>query len=123
MLKKIGCFLILALFLGYAFALTAQAPEPSKEEKAKTETALEVKKGMTPDVQKWIAVAAGFGVAIAAFGGALGQGRAISAAVEGIARNPGASGKVFMPMIVGLVLIETLVIYSLLIALLLYSKI
>jgi F-type H+-transporting ATPase subunit c len=74
------------------------------------------------DEKKWIAVACGFGIAIAAFGGALGQGRAASAALEGIARNPGASDKLFTPMILGLALIESLVIYSLVISLLLLFK-
>ena len=74
------------------------------------------------DRDKWIAIAAGFGIGIAAFGGALGQGRAAAAALDGIARNPGASDKIFTPMIIGLALIESLVIYSLLIAFLLYAK-
>ena len=75
------------------------------------------------DRDKWIAIAAGFGMAFAAFGGALGQGRAASTALDGIARNPGASDKLFTPMIIGLALIESLVIYSLLISYLLYSKV
>src|SRR6266700_285974 len=62
---------------------------------------------------KWIAVAAGLGIALAAFGGALGQGRTASTALDGIARNPGAADKLFTPMILGLALIESLVIYSL----------
>ena len=74
------------------------------------------------EVKKFVALAAGLGIGIAAFGGALGQGRAAAAAVEGIARNPGASGKVFTPMILGLALIESLVIYSLLISFLLVFK-
>jgi F-type H+-transporting ATPase subunit c len=76
-----------------------------------------------PDsVKKFIAIAAGFGIAIAAFGGALGQGKAVAATLEGIARNPGASGKMFVPMIVGLALIESLVIYALVIAFQLAGK-
>jgi F-type H+-transporting ATPase subunit c len=72
---------------------------------------------------RWYAIAAAIGLGIAAFGGALGQGRAAAAALDGIARNPGASDKLFTPMILGLALIESLVIYSLLIALLLFGKI
>ena len=68
------------------------------------------------DVQMWKAISAGLAISIAAFGGALGQGRAAAAALEGIARNPNASGKLFVPMILGLALIESLVIYALLIA-------
>lgn len=72
---------------------------------------------------KWIALAAGLGIALAAFGGALGQGRTASTALDGIARNPGAAGKLFTPMILGLALIESLVIYSLIISILLLGKI
>ena len=76
-----------------------------------------------PEVQKWGLLAAGLGMAFAAFGGALGQGKAAAAALEGIARNPGASDKIFTPMILGLALIESLVIYALIIALLLTLKV
>lgn len=79
--------------------------------------------GGLADRDKYIALAAGLGLGIAAFGGALGQGRAAAAALDGIARNPGAAGKLFTPMILGLALIESLVIYSLVIAILLYTKI
>ncbi|MBI5482799.1 MAG: ATP synthase F0 subunit C [Deltaproteobacteria bacterium] len=72
---------------------------------------------------KYFAIAAGIGIALAAFGGALGQGRTASAALSGIARNPGASGKIFTPMILGLALIESLVIYALIISFVLVGKI
>ena len=75
------------------------------------------------DRDKWIAVAAGFGIALAAFGGALGQGRTASTALDGIARNPSAADKLFTPMILGLALIESLVIYSLIISILLLGKV
>ncbi|MDH3383233.1 MAG: ATP synthase F0 subunit C [Deltaproteobacteria bacterium] len=78
--------------------------------------------GMGDSVKTFIALAAGFGIAIASFGGALGQGRAIAAGLEGIARNPSAQPKIFIPMIVGLALIESLVIYSLVIAFILVGK-
>ncbi|MGB9735779.1 MAG: ATP synthase F0 subunit C [bacterium] len=74
-------------------------------------------------VKAWLAIASGIGIAIAAFGGALGQGRSISSALDGIARNPGASGKIVTPMIIGLALIESLVIYAFVIAFLLQGKI
>ncbi len=61
------------------------------------------------------AVAALFAIAIAAFGGSLGQGKAAAAALEGIARNPAAAGKILGPMIIGLALIESLAIYTLVI--------
>ena len=69
-----------------------------------------------------IALAAGLAIGIAALGGALGQGRTASAALEGIARNPAAQGKIFTPMIIGLALIESLVIYAFVIAFFLQGK-
>jgi F-type H+-transporting ATPase subunit c len=53
-----------------------------------------------------------FAVGIAAFGGALGDGRAIAAACEGTARNPGAGGRIFTMLLLGLALIETLVLFT-----------
>ena len=53
-----------------------------------------------------------FAVAIAAFGGALGDGKAIAAACEGTARNPGAGGRIFTMLLLGLALIETLVLFT-----------
>lgn len=70
-----------------------------------------------------LALGAGIAIGLAAFGGGLGQGRAAASAVEGIARNPGAANKVQTPMIIGLALIESLVIYALVIAFLLQGKI
>lgn len=73
-------------------------------------------------VKQAAALAAGLGIGIAAFGGALGQGKGVAAALEGIARNPGASGKIFAPMIIGLALIESLVIYAFVISFMLLLK-
>ena len=60
-----------------------------------------------------LAVAAGFGMALAAFGGALGQSKVASSACEGMARNPGAAGAIRAAMILGLVFIETLSLFTL----------
>jgi F-type H+-transporting ATPase subunit c len=68
-------------------------------------------------------LAAGLCIAIAAFGGALGQGMAAASALNGIARNPAASGKLFVPMILGLALVESLVIYALVISLQIMGKV
>ncbi len=65
---------------------------------------------------KFMALAAGLAIGIAALGGALAQGRAVASGLEGIARNPSASGKIFTPMLLGLAFIESLVIYALIIA-------
>lgn len=63
--------------------------------------------------------AAGIGIGVAAFGTGIGQGYAIRGAVEGIARNPEASGKVTVTMLIGLAMVESLCIYALVIALIL----
>lgn len=60
-----------------------------------------------------LAVAAAFGMALAAFGGALGQSKVASSACEGMARNPGAAGAIRAAMILGLVFIETLALFTL----------
>jgi F-type H+-transporting ATPase subunit c len=69
---------------------------------------------------KWSLLTGGFALAIAAFGGALSQAKGLSAAAEGIARNPSAAGEIRGLTILGLVLIESLVIYVLLISLILF---
>lgn len=70
-----------------------------------------------------LAMAAGFGIGLAAIGGAYGQGKAATAALEGIARNPGAAGKLNTPLILSLALIESLVIYAFVITILITTKI
>ncbi len=62
-------------------------------------------------------LAAGFGMAIGAFGTGIGQGLAVSRAVEGVSRNPGASGKILTTMMIGLAMIESLAIYVLVVCL------
>jgi F-type H+-transporting ATPase subunit c len=64
-----------------------------------------------------LALGGGFGVAVAAFGAALGQGRVGAAALEGIARQPEAAGRIQTAMIIALALIESLAIYALLVSL------
>jgi F-type H+-transporting ATPase subunit c len=76
--------------------------------------------GAVSVVAQWSIITAGFALAFAAAFGALGQGKAVSSAVEGIARNPGAAGDIRGALILGLVLIESLVIYVLLVALILF---
>jgi len=71
----------------------------------------------------YLAIGAGLAIGIAACGGGIGQGRAAAAALEGIARNPGAAGKLNGPMILGLALIESLVIYAFVIAIMLVLKV
>lgn len=71
-------------------------------------------------VAQWSIITAGFALAFAAGLAALAQGRAVAAASEAIARNPGAAGDIRGSLLLGLVLIESLAIYVLLIALILF---
>jgi F-type H+-transporting ATPase subunit c len=90
------------LLLAVIFAVTILAPAAFAQATGDTTH----DKGLT-------AIAAGIGMAIAAFGAGLGQGRTASAACEGIARNPGAAGAIRASMILGLVFIETLALFTL----------
>jgi F-type H+-transporting ATPase subunit c len=76
--------------------------------------------GTNTDIARWSIITAGFALAFAAGLGALAQGRGVGAAAEAIARNPGAAGDIRGALILGLVLIESLVIYVLLISLILF---
>jgi F-type H+-transporting ATPase subunit c len=70
-----------------------------------------------------LALAVGLGLPIAVIGAGLGQGRAAAAALEGMARQPEAAGRIQTAMIIALALIESLVIYALLMFFLLNTKI
>ncbi|MBI5015788.1 MAG: ATP synthase F0 subunit C [Deltaproteobacteria bacterium] len=108
MLKRISTVASLAL-LGMAFAVPAFAQEAAAA-------------GGDMSVKGLLALAAGFAIAIAAGFGAVGQSKGLAAALEGIARNPAASGKLVTPMIIGLAMIESLVIYALVISLMIVLK-
>jgi len=66
-----------------------------------------------------VCIAAALAVGIPAFGCGIGMGTGIGGACSGIARNPEASGKITVTMIIGLALIESLTIYGLVISLIL----
>lgn len=78
--------------------------------------------GIAAESQGFVALGAGFAIGLAAMGCGIGQGLAAFAALQGIARNPSAAGKIQTPMIIGLALIESLCIYALVIGFLLQAK-
>src|SRR6202162_364806 len=100
MIKKRVTLLAATLLI---LALPAMAQEPAGGAPA-------------PSGVRWGAIGASFLLGIAAAAGAIGQGRATSAAADGISRNPGAAGAIRTMAIIGLALIESLVLYALLIA-------
>ena len=80
-------------------------------------TAAEAASASSGDMTRGIiALGGGLGIAIAAFGCALAQGRVGGAAMESIGRNPNSADKIFTPLILSLALIEALGIYALIIA-------
>jgi F-type H+-transporting ATPase subunit c len=71
----------------------------------------------------WIGIGVGFAIAIAALGAALAQGKIAAAFMEGVSRNPGAVDAMKTQLILSLVFVETLVLFTVLIAFLLIGKI
>ena len=76
--------------------------------------------GGTSDLVKYSIVIGGAGLLLAAIVGAWSQSKALRTASESIARNPAAGPDIRFALILGLVLIESLVIYVLLISLILF---
>jgi F-type H+-transporting ATPase subunit c len=71
---------------------------------------------------KWGVIGAAFLLGVGAAAGATAQGRATSAAAEAMSRNPGAAKDIRGMTLLGLVLIESLVLYALLICFLIYGR-
>ena len=94
----------LFLVLVFGWAVPAYAQEP----------------GANPVLAQWSIITAGFALGIAAGLAAIGQGMSVGRATEALARNPSAAGEIRGALILGLVLIESLVIYVLLISLILF---
>jgi F-type H+-transporting ATPase subunit c len=92
------------LFLVLGFAGPVYAQEPAAN----------------PVLAQWSIITAGFALGIAAGLAAIGQGMSVGRATEALARNPSAAGEIRGALILGLVLIESLVIYVLLISLILF---
>jgi F-type H+-transporting ATPase subunit c len=101
MTKKM--LMLLAMFLLASFTLCAQTPGAPASGNV-----------------NWVAITAGFAMAIGSSLCALAQGKAIAAAVEGMARNPGAAKAIQLAMLIGLAFIESLSLYVLLI---IYTKV
>ena len=115
MLKKVlAVAAILAIVGSPVFAFDAAVTPVKAEEKSEA--------GKTGSSSK-LGFALGFGLALAAFGGAISQSNAIAKSVDAVARQPEAGARIQGMMIIGLALIETLVIYMLLICFMWGSKI
>lgn len=110
---------IIASIFAFVLLLSALSPLVFAEENAVTDNSAETQQAESADDGvSGKAMAAAIVVGIAAAAGAVGMGMAIAKAVDGIARQPEADGKIRTSLMLGLVFIETLVIYALIIAIL-----
>ena len=133
-LKNISCvllvlsILLIALLIPTSLYASAKAADDvvveeqtvavAEAEESTTETTEKVEK-VDNEVTKHKAWAAAIVVGIVAVAGAIGMAMVISKSVEGIARQPEADGKIRTTLMLGLVFIETAIIYALIVAILL----
>ena len=112
-MKKIIVMMMLVMTLSAAavppFAASASEPETAVTQEAQTTEA---------DSTGQKAYAAAIAVGLAAAAGAIAMGIAIAKSVEGISRQPEAEGKIRTSLMLGLVFVETAIIYALIIAIL-----
>lgn len=105
--KRIALFALLAL-AALLFSPVVFAQETTAAEEATVDL-----KTSNPEVAKWAIIIAGLAMAIASSVGAMAQSIAVRTACIGIARNPGASKDIRGALIIGLVLMESLILYTL----------
>lgn len=104
---------ILVLAGAMVLALSLAAPAFAADAPANTEGAAQAETQQDSTVGLK-AIAAGIAVGVAAAGGAVGMGLATAKSTESIARQPEAEGKIRTSLMLGLVFIETAIIYALL---------
>ena len=117
-MKKFCALMMIAIML-FAFSVCAyaqdagaqEAPVSSAEEISKTESSSDG----SVSSKAW---AAAIAIGVAAAAGAISMGNAISKSVEGISRQPEAEGKIRTSLMLGLVFVETAIIYALIVAIL-----
>jgi F-type H+-transporting ATPase subunit c len=94
-MKNMKYVLFLLALLAFASPIFAQTPATAGQ-----------------PTTNWVAITSGFSMAIASGLCALGQGKAIAGAAEGMARNPAASAGIRFALVLGLILIESLALYT-----------
>ena len=128
MLKKLVFILAAALFAAaavFAAAFAAEKPQTAlaaadqqAETSAETDPSAEGETADDDDQKGTVALAAGIAVGVAALGGAIGMGIAIAKSNESIARQPEMKNDIRSGMMLGLVFIETAIIYALIVSIL-----
>lgn len=115
MMKKIAVFLF-AVMIMLAVAAPAYAAENTNNDQAAVQTE---EMPETEDITtSGKAIAAAIAIGLAAAGGAVAMGLAVAKSTEGISRQPEAEGKIRTTLMLGLVFIETAIIYALLVVIL-----
>lgn len=107
-MRRLMAVMVLALTMLWVFAPLAFAEEAAAAPSAA---------GTKIYYYAFAALGCGLAIGLAALGTGIGQGIGLSKACEGVARNPGVSGKITTTLIIGLAMIESLAIYALVVVL------
>ncbi len=113
-ITKKGIFAVFALMMMFTISMSVYATESDEKAQEAVQTVENDEKNQIGDK----AMAAAVVVGLAAAAGAIGMGMAISKSVDGISRQPEAEGKIRTTLMLGLVFIETAIIYALIVAIL-----
>ncbi len=117
-MKRIFAVLALALLIVGVCASAYAAPEDMGRPDGAMDGQAVVTAAATDDGTSAKAIAAAIAIGLASAGGAVGMGLAIAKSVEGISRQPEADGKIRTSLMLGLVFVETAIIYALIVAIL-----
>lgn len=113
-ITKKGIFAVFALMMMFTISMSVYATESDEKAQEAVQTVEDDESNQIGDK----AMAAAVVVGLAAAAGAIGMGMAISKSVDGISRQPEAEGKIRTTLMLGLVFIETAIIYALIVAIL-----
>lgn len=116
LIKKIPVLFFLVIMM-FTAVIPAYAAEAATDETAAVQTA-ETDETAPEDSTGDKAMAAALAIGLAAAAGAIGMGIAIAKSAEGISRQPEAEGKIRTSLMLGLVFVETAIIYALIVAIL-----
>lgn len=114
---RVAACILLMFTVALAFALPAFAEGPDGQDTSASASASAVQSDSASTAGK--SIGSGIAIGIAAGGGAIGMGIAVAKAADGISRQPEAESKIRTTLMLGLVFIETAIIYALLVVILL----
>jgi len=112
---RVAACILLMFTVALAFALPALAEGPDGQDTSASASTVQSDSASTAGKS----IGSGIAIGIAAGGGAIGMGIAVAKAADGISRQPEAESKIRTTLMLGLVFIETAIIYALLVVILL----